>query len=311
MKKNNYHRIGNGYLEFDRTVRKNDSTNFHYDDPVRLVNNGFAFCFKEARLPTTLGSNIETNKLCGQVSTIMRVISNKDGDFLSQFDNINQNDIPALEILADLPPQIRSISHQKMLINNHNDEIKGKIKGYISRRHLRILQSFKKVTKNLGFHLTFKTANLQDIIYTFKIDDINVTIKNLYLYIPNLIPSVETQLRFNEATQNNYTKSYDEWYTERRVIKDMIDQHDINSAQKVNSPKFLIRAHQTKDRNETPNKNNNIAKFDNLDLQKYFVETDGQRYPRDSSSMNNEEIDYIEQYKDLKLFFRENIGEPI
>ena len=52
---------------------------------------------------------------------------------------------------------------------------------------------------------------------------------------------------FNEATQNNYKISYEEWYTERRVIKDMIDQHELGSAQKVNSPKYLIRAHQTKD----------------------------------------------------------------
>ena len=62
---NKYHQIGNSYLEFDITVRKSDSTNFHYDDPVRLVNNGFAFCFKEARLSTTLGSDIETNIFCG------------------------------------------------------------------------------------------------------------------------------------------------------------------------------------------------------------------------------------------------------
>ena len=97
---NNYQQIGNAYLEFNTTVRKNDDTNFRYEDPVRLVNNGFAFCFKEARLGTTIGSDIEINKFCGQVSTIMRVISNKDGDLLSQFDNINENDIPILEQLA-------------------------------------------------------------------------------------------------------------------------------------------------------------------------------------------------------------------
>ena len=102
----NYHQIGNAYLEFNITVRKNDDTNFHFDDPVLLVNNGFAFCFKEGRLSTTIGSDIEINKFCGQVSTIMRAISNKDGDLLSQFDNINENDIPVLERLADLPPQI-------------------------------------------------------------------------------------------------------------------------------------------------------------------------------------------------------------
>ena len=45
----------------------------------------------------------------------MRVISNKGGDLLSQFDHFNENDIPVLERLADLPPQIRSAPHQKML----------------------------------------------------------------------------------------------------------------------------------------------------------------------------------------------------
>ena len=34
-------------------------------------------------------------------------------------------------------------------------------------------------------------------------DDINVTINNLYLFIPNLIPSVETHILFNEALLNN------------------------------------------------------------------------------------------------------------
>ena len=128
---NNYHQIGNGCLEFDITVRKSDSTSFLYDDPIRLVNNAFALCFKEAGLSTTLGSDIENHKFCGQVSTIMRMISDKDGDLSSQFDNVNQNDIPVLERLADLPPQIRSTPHQKMLINNHTDANQGKIKGYL------------------------------------------------------------------------------------------------------------------------------------------------------------------------------------
>ena len=112
-------------------MRKNDDTIFHYDDPVRLVNNGFAFGFKEARLSTTTGSDIEINKFCGQVSIIMKVISNKDGDLLSHFDDSNENDIPILETLAKLPAQSRDTTHHKMLINNHTDANKGKIKGYL------------------------------------------------------------------------------------------------------------------------------------------------------------------------------------
>ena len=125
----------------------------------------------------------------------------------------------------------------------------------------------------------FRTANLQDIICTSIDDDINVTIKRLYLYKPNLIPSTETKLMFNEATENNYKISFDEWYTERRLLSDLLVQHDIGSAEEMNSPKYLISAHQTSLRTTTPDKKIFIAIFDNLDLRKYYVEIDGQRYP--------------------------------
>ena len=104
---NNNHQIGNAYLEFNITVRKNDTTNFHKEDTIRLVNNAFVFCFKEARLTTSIGGDIEINKLCGPISTFMTVMSIKDGDLLSQFDNINGNDNLILNRLADLPVQIK------------------------------------------------------------------------------------------------------------------------------------------------------------------------------------------------------------
>ena len=64
------------------------------------------------------------------------------------------------------------------------------------------------------------------------VDDINVTINSLYLYIPNLIPSVKTQLMFNEATQNFLKKiSFDDYYSATRVISDMIVQHDKSTSQ--------------------------------------------------------------------------------
>ena len=46
-----------------------------------------------------------------------------------------------------------------------------------------------------------KTTNLQEIIYTSMADGINVTINILYLYVPNLIPTVETQLMFFEVVK--------------------------------------------------------------------------------------------------------------
>ena len=126
-----------------------------------------------------------------------------------------------------------------------------------------------------------------------------------------MIQSVQTQLMFNEATQNIYKISFDEWYTERRVISDMIFQLDIGSAQQAKSPKYLICAHQTKDRTNAPNKKINIAIFNNLDLRKYHVEIDSSRYRRDSLFIKYEQSDYIEQYQGLRLFFKEFVGEQL
>ena len=61
----------------------------------------------------------------------MKAISNKSDDLLSQFGNLNENDISLLERLADLPVQIRDTPHQKMLIDNHLGANKSKIKGYL------------------------------------------------------------------------------------------------------------------------------------------------------------------------------------
>ena len=241
----------------------------------------------------------------------MKVISNKDDDILSQFSNFNENDFPLLERLADLPTQIRTTPHQKMLIDNQTDPNKGKIKGCLYRDFFGFCKTFKKVTKNLGFHLMFKTANLKDVIYTSMDDDINVTINSLYLYILYLKPSVETQLMFNEATQNNYKISFGDWYIEKRLIADLIVQQDIGSVQQVNSSKCLIFAHQRSLRATTPVEKLLIGIFDNIDLRKYYVEIDGQRYPRDGVLIIYEENDYIQQYKDLKFFFHEYIGEPL
>ena len=68
-------------------------------------------------------------------------------------------------------------------------------------------------------------------------DDINVTIKNLYLSVPILRPNVETQVMFNEATLNNHKISYDEYFTGGRTMSDQIIQIDIGSTQGANSPK--------------------------------------------------------------------------
>ena len=213
---NNYHQIGNSYLEFDITVRPQLAADaFGGDSPIRLTNNGFAYVFQEARLSTST-TDLEHNKYCGPISTIMRVISSRDGDLLSQFDNMNE------EIGADDNAtfnNIRSTSLNKMLITNHAEANRGKLKGELPLEHkFGFCKTFKKVTKNLGFHITFKTANLQNIIYTTipAASQLNDTINSLYLFVPFLIPNTETQLMFNM----NLFKIITEYFLMNGILND-------------------------------------------------------------------------------------------
>ena len=113
---------------------------------------------------------------------------------------------------------------------------------------------------------------------------------------------------FNESNQNNYRIFFDEWYTERRIATDQMYQVDIGSAQSVISPKYLICAHQTTARADFPNKPTNISVSDHLDERKYFIEIDGVCYPRDAVLTNYNQNDYLDQYKDGKLFYKEHVG---
>ena len=87
---NNYHQIGNSHLDVDISVR-DPTAGFNNKAEIRLVNNGFAFCFTEATIATTGGMEIEHAKFLGQVSTTMRSSTSKDGDLLSYFDNIHDS----------------------------------------------------------------------------------------------------------------------------------------------------------------------------------------------------------------------------
>ena len=87
---NNYHQIGNAYLEFDITITKiaapPNKPILIDADQLRLINNAFAYCFTQATLSTTGGMDLEDNKYVGQVSTIMRLLTSKDSDLSSYFD---------------------------------------------------------------------------------------------------------------------------------------------------------------------------------------------------------------------------------
>ena len=104
-------------------------------------------------------------------------------------------------------------------------------------------RSFKKISNGLGFELDLRTSSRkQDILCTNLGDnDVNVTINSINLFIPQIIPSPETQVYFNEAISKTFTLSYESWTTDRKPVDTARDfQIDISSASNINSPLYLI-----------------------------------------------------------------------
>ena len=259
----NYLQAGNSHLEFDITVRKARGNNFNFTkdaatkEVVRVVKNSFAFCFKEGTLAANGGMEIEQVNLLGLVSTIITALTSSDDDLLSHVDNIDETQNGGNITLLE-----------QMLINNHTDANRGKIKGHLPLGHIHgFCKTSEKITKNIGFQLTFRTIDLQGILFTTLGDDIIVTIKSLYLFVPVKIPITKIQVIFIESIKDNYTITYDSWYTERKLSTDGNElQVDIGSAQNVKSPKNLIGAFQTLDTVGAHSKNNNVAISDNVNV---------------------------------------------
>ena len=80
-----------------------------------------------------------------------------------------------------------------------------------------------------------RTSNRkQDILYTTLEDnDFNVTINSISLFIPQKLPSPETQGYLNEDISKTFTLSYESWTTDRKPIDTSKQfQIDISSASK-------------------------------------------------------------------------------
>ena len=208
---------------------------------------------------------------------------------------------------------INITSLKQMLFNNHTEANRRKIKGLLPLDHVfGLCKTSKNVSKSLGFHSTLKTNDLQDIIFTTIAGYIIITINSLNLFVPVLIPNTETQAVFNVCNKNNITISYDPWYTEQKLSTLGNElQVDIGSAQLVNSPKNLADAFQTLRRIGAHNKEKNIASFDHVNVKKYFAEIVGYRYPKDAVLTNFPENEYLNQYRDLNLFYTEYVGEKV
>ena len=153
------------YLQFDRRKRQADNSKFIKDIEKTMNNNALAYTFEETRLATTGGSDLEHNKYVGQISSIMRFLTTKDGDLSFCF-----------------------------VIRNYGLDLdKSKNKGQLQVEHIfGFCGSFRKITKTLGFHLTFKTTELIDIPFTTLHGDIQITNNHLDLFVSTFIPSAET-----------------------------------------------------------------------------------------------------------------------
>ena len=272
-----------------------------------MVNNGLAYNFQEGRISTSAGTEIEHNKNLGNVSTIMRLLTHKDGDLSSYFDKIDEAEAG-----------IANSTLKRLLIDSHtNDDNKGKIRVNLPLEHiLGLCKTFEKITKGLGFELQLKTSSeKQNILYTtLGGNDVNVTINSIYLYIPSLVPSAEQQQMFNEAIRENFTLSFDAWVTDRKPVNTGNEyQLDIGSASNINIPLYLIVAHQKTQRDNPARPANqfNNAIFHHVDVKRYFVEIDGVRYPKDPVETNFSDNKYLDQYRDLKLFYKEYNGETL
>ena len=303
----NFIQVGNGYLEFDIRVKRANGNAFAIGlapgaDIIRLVNNAFAYTIHDARISSAAGVEIEQNKYVGPVSTIMRVVTQKDGDLSTYFDIIDESE-----------EEINNPSLRLTLIDNHTEPNNGFLVGHLPLEYIfGFCKSFKKITKGLGFELDLRTSNRkQDILNTTLGDnDVNITINSNNLFVPQIKPSPESQVYFIEAISKTFTLSYESWTTDRKPVNTAREfQVDISSASNINSPLYLIAAHQKTQRPDPANPANNLSNnrfnnsiFDDVVVRQYYSEIDGVRYPKNPVMVNFAENNYLEQYRDLKLF---------
>ena len=241
----------------------------------------------------------------------MSLVTQKDVDLSTYFDIIDESE----NVFNDS-------SLKRILVKNHTEANKGLIRGHLPLEYIiAFARSFKKITKGLGFELDLRTSyRKRDILYTTLDDnDVNVTINSISLFVPQIIPSPETQVIFIETISKTFTLSYESWTTDRKPVDTAREfQVDISSASNINSLFYLIAAHQKTQRPDPANPANNLsnnrfnnAVFDHVVVRKCYSERDGIRYPKNPVMVSYDENNYLQQNKDLKLFYKEYVVDQL
>ena len=149
--------------------------------------------------------------------------------------------------------EINNSSLKRLLIDNHTEANRGLKKGHLPLEYIFVFaRSCKKITKRVGFELDLRTSKRkQDILYKILGDnDVNVTINSISLFVPQIIPSPETQVIFNEAFSKTFILSYETWTTDRKPVDTAREfQIDISSAS--NMKKYVISYSSTSENTKT------------------------------------------------------------
>ena len=86
----------------------------------------------------------------------------------------------------------------------------------------------------MGFHLSFKTADLQAHKYTTLVDNVNVANSTFCLFNPVFISDPETQVMFDEFVRKSFTVEFDSCTTDKKVVNTRLEvQKAIGLAEKV------------------------------------------------------------------------------
>ena len=189
-KNHNLIQMGTEYLEFDIRNRKADNSisivaGYNTNEVIKLVENAFAFTIHDAFLSTSAGVENDQNEDVGPISTIMRLVTQKDCDLAAYFD-----------VIVESENGINNSLLKQTLINNHTAANRGVIRGHLPLEYFFGFSKSIIKTKSLGFELELrKTKGKKVILYTtLRDNDVFVTINNFNFNILSIIPNPETQL---------------------------------------------------------------------------------------------------------------------
>ena len=234
---------------------------------------------------------MEVEELWVIFQQLFEFLTSREGNLYSVFDKTDRIEVDNISV------------KQKLNKNHTNAGNKRKLTWQLPLEHIfGFCRTFKKVSKGFGFHMKFKMADSQDIIYTTTGSNFDLTTNSLSLFVPTFIPDPQTLKMFNDSFKKRSSLSFDSWTTLRQVASSGFElQVDIGSETEPLSPNYLGLAHQTTARKSTTEKKTSkIANLHTLYIRNFFVENDEVRFPQNSVFIVHTGNDRLDQHRDPK-----------